>query len=88
MVLQRSRNHGFIEKAMSAASTGLKHAATDKAIYDVGRQVYNVARVAAPFVAALLYTWFYYKCTSAALISRPSGLVDMPKRLLTGRKTR
>ena len=54
MALQRSRNHGFVEKAMSAASTGLKHAATAKAIYDVGRQVYNVARVAAPVVAAML----------------------------------
>jgi hypothetical protein len=54
MVLQRQRSHGFVEKAMSAGSTGLKYAATAKAIYDVGRQVYNVARVAAPVVAALL----------------------------------
>ena len=54
MALQRARNHGFVEKAMSAAATGLKHAATAKAIYDVGRQAYNVARVAAPVVAAML----------------------------------
>jgi len=54
MALQRGRNHDFVEKAMSAEATGLKYAATAKAIYDVGRQVYNVARVAAPVVAAML----------------------------------
>jgi hypothetical protein len=48
------RNHGFAQKAMSAVGTGLKIAGTAKAIYDVGRQVYNVARVAAPIVAAVL----------------------------------
>ncbi len=53
MAVHRARNHGFIEKAMSAGATGLKYAATAKAIYDVGRTVYNVARVAAPVVAAL-----------------------------------
>jgi len=54
MALQRGRNHGLVEKAMSAGATGMKYAATAKAIYDVGRQVYNVARVAAPVVAAML----------------------------------
>jgi hypothetical protein len=54
MVLHRSRNHGFVEKAMSAAATGMRHAATAKAIYDVGRQVYSVGRVVAPVVAAAL----------------------------------
>ncbi len=54
MALHRARNHGFVEKAMSAVGTGMKYAATAKALYDVGRTVYNVARVAAPIAAALL----------------------------------
>ena len=54
MVLKRHANAGFAEKALSAAGTGLKYAATAKAIYDVGRQVVNVARVAAPMLAAAL----------------------------------
>jgi hypothetical protein len=39
---------------MSAVGTGMKAAATAKAIYDVGRQVYQVARVAGPMMAAVL----------------------------------
>jgi hypothetical protein len=54
MALKRHANAGFAEKAMSAAGTGLKYAATAKAIYDVGRQVVNVARVAGPMLAAAL----------------------------------
>ena len=54
MVLKRHANAGFAEKAMSAVGTGMKCAATAKAIYDVGRQVVSVARVAAPILAAAL----------------------------------
>ena len=54
MALGRQHSHGFAQKALSAVGTGMKIAGTAKAIYDVGRQVYNVARVAAPVVAALL----------------------------------
>ena len=54
MALGRQRSHGFAEKAMSAMGTGLKIAGTAKAIYDVGKQVYSVARVAGPMIAAVL----------------------------------
>ena len=54
MALGRHRSHGFADKAMSAVGTGLKVAGTAKAIYDVGRQVYQVARVAGPMMAAIL----------------------------------
>jgi hypothetical protein len=54
MALGRHRSHGFADKAMSAVGTGMKAAATAKAIYDVGRQVYQVARVAGPMMAAVL----------------------------------
>jgi len=54
MAFKRQHSHGSVEKAMSATATGMKYAATAKALYDVGRQVYNIARVAAPVVAAML----------------------------------
>jgi len=54
MVLHRQTSQGFGAKVMSAAATGMKYAATAKAIYDVGQQVANVARVAGPMLAAVL----------------------------------
>ena len=54
MALHRARNHGFVEKALSAVGTGMKYAATAKALYDVGRNVYSAARFVAPMAAALL----------------------------------
>ena len=54
MALKRHQSQGFVQKALSAAATGLQVAGTAKAIFDVGRQVYSVARVAAPMLAAAL----------------------------------
>jgi hypothetical protein len=54
MALKRHSSGGFADKALSAVGTGMKYAATAKAIYDVGRQVVSVARVAAPMLAAAL----------------------------------
>jgi hypothetical protein len=54
MALGRTRSHGFAQKALSAAATGMQVAGTAKAIYDVGRTIYGAARVAAPFLAAAL----------------------------------
>ncbi len=54
MAHMQQRSHGFAQKAMSAVGTGLQMAGTAKAIFDVGRTVYNVARAAAPIVAAVL----------------------------------
>ena len=54
MALKRHQSQGFAQKAMSAGATGMKYAATAKAIYDVGRQVVSVAHVAPPMIAAVL----------------------------------
>ena len=54
MAHMRQRNHGIGQKVMSAVGTGLQMAGTAKALFDVGRTVYNVARAAAPVVAAIL----------------------------------
>jgi len=54
MAYQQPHSHGFAPNVLRATATGMKYAGTAKAIYDVGRQVYNVARVAAPVVAAML----------------------------------
>ncbi len=54
MAHMRQRNQSFAQKAMGAVSTGMQMAGTAKALYDVGRTVYNAARMAAPMVAAVL----------------------------------
>jgi hypothetical protein len=50
----RQRNQGVGQKVMSAVGAGLQFAGTAKALFDVGRTVYNVARTVAPVVAAIL----------------------------------
>ncbi len=54
MALGTNRSHGFAQKALSAAATGMQVAGTAKAIYDVGRTLYGAARFAAPMLAAVL----------------------------------
>jgi hypothetical protein len=54
MALRRQNSQGFVQKAMSAATTGMQYAAAAKTVYDVGRQIYSAGRVVAPMLAAAL----------------------------------